>query len=278
MSLVLDHVKIKPAEIDDQVAQLGKTVSRRSLWHTLLCLCLAAGSAALLVLPPVGVGALVITAIFFFLRRRTLARQQRKVEFVAGVLQELRDELHPAAPIRFTLDLRAYDVSEKIKRKARSYAGNTKVYYSDTWLKMRLVLADRSVVELEREAGLKKKKGAVVKEKRRLFLTLTPNPRRYYAMAGEPAAERLRHALRVAISHGFHDRPELVHPHIAHHQHDIALKLVQEDAEILPPEVTVILHAMVAHLRERCALNTWGGPAVAPPGWGQPAAHPHRRY
>ena len=247
------HVKVAPDELPRMFGEMQAQIDRRSLHHNLLFGGLAVVAAVALVVPPLGIFGIILVIFFFFRGRSKIARKRQKLEFLRGVVGELADELHPRAPVRFDFDLTAYDEKSKLTRSGRSSAGNTKSYYSDKWLRLRVVLADRTRVEIVRQVGIKEKKGSKQHEKRRLFLTVTPNPKRYQPMLGEPMAAKLRWQVEGAIVQGFHNRPEQVAVHVTHHTQDIDLRVAQFDAEILPREVTVILSAVVLHLRERCA-------------------------
>lgn len=251
--LTFEHVKVSIDELPRILGQIEGELQKRRRNHVLLYVGLFVLAAFAWILPPVGLIATIVLLVLFFRGKKKIARKQAKLEFLKGVLAELRDELHPRMPIRFDFDLTAYDHTGKLERTARSFAGNTKSYYSDKWLRLRVVLADKTRVEIVRQVGIKVKKGNVQHEKRRMFVTVTPNARRYRPMLGEPMAGRLRWQVEGAIVSGFHNRPEQVAVHVEHHTQDIALRVAQFDAEILPREVTVVLHAVAVHLRERCA-------------------------
>jgi hypothetical protein len=186
---------------------------------------------------------------------KALARKEAKVHFLRGLVEVFHDELHPRAPIRYRFDLRAYDAPGKKERTGRTMTGRLKEYFSDKWLHLRLVLADRTVVEIVRQQGVKVKKGRVAGEKRRLFITVTPNPRRYWPMQGQPMADRLRWQLRHVATTSFHNRPEQFHAHVAHHERDLSIRVTQEDADILPGEVYALVGCIAQHLQERCAIQ-----------------------
>ena len=251
--LTFEHVKVSIEELPRILAQIEAELGKRRLNHTLLYVALFVPGALAWLLPPLGLLATIVLLVLFFRGKKKIARKQAKLDFLKGVLAELKDELHPRMPVRFDFDLTAYDNTGKLERTARSHAGNTKSYYSDKWLRLRVVLADKSRVEIVRQVGIKVKKGSVHHEKRRMFITVTPNPRRYRPMMGEPMAGRLRWQVEGAIVSGFHNRPEQVAVHVEHHTQDIVLRIAQFDAEILPREVTVVLHGVAVHLRERCA-------------------------
>lgn len=251
--LTFEHVKVSIEELPRMLEQIEGELRRRRRNHTLLYVALFVLVALSWLIPPLGIFATIVVLLLFHRGRKKIARKQAKLDFLKGVLDELKDELHPRMPIRFDFDLTAYDHTGKLERTARSFAGNTKSYYSDKWLRLRIVLADKSRVEIVRQVGIKVKKGNLQHEKRRMFVTVTPNPRRYRPMLGEPMAGRLRWQVEGAIVSGFHNRPEQVAVHVEHHTQDILLRVAQFDAEILPREVTVVLHGVAVHLRERCA-------------------------
>lgn len=262
--LVVEHGRMRIDEIPQEMARLfALTRKARDEAHVRYGLALAliavASLAFALVFPPVsmmGLFAFIMVAVAAWKRGKAIDRKEAKIGFLRDVLEAFQDELHPRAPIRYRFDLRAYDAPDKVERTARSAAGNTKTYYSDKWLHLRLTLADRTVVEVVRQQGLKTKKGGVVSEKRRLFLTVSPNPRRYWPMQGEPMVNRLRWELRNTVTQRFHNPPELFHARVDCHARDLEVRITQEDADILPQEVHALVGCLVYHLAQRCAVQS----------------------
>lgn len=255
--LVYRHVKVAPREVPRVLAEMAKPVRREFLiYHLLFAVLLAAslGSVALLSEPPLGIFGALVLLVLFVQRRRRIARKAAKLEFLRALLGLLADELHPRAPVRFDFDLTAYDAAGKLFRTASSAAGNKKSYYSDKWLRLRVRLADGTQVEVVRQQGLKEKKGFIVVEKRRMFITLTPVAKRYRPMLGERSQKRLSGQVTQEILDGLWNPPELLRVHVESHSADISLKLVQEDVDILPSEVIVILHGTLKHLQDRCLV------------------------
>lgn len=249
-ALVFRHVKIAPHEIPRVLVEMDAVVRRRKRMLGLGFVLAVATSLALLVFPPVGIITFVIALIYFHGRRARHRRLVAKVDFLRALLSQLVDELHPRAPVRFDFDLSAYDEDGKLFRSASSSAGNKKTYYSDKWLRLRVCLADKTQVEVVRQQGIKVKKGNVQFEKRRLFVTVTPNACRYRPMDA-PLAQRLRRQVSQEIQRGFDNRPELFHLQVTPTSADIGLKIVQEDVDILPSDVIVVLRGTMNHLRER---------------------------
>jgi hypothetical protein len=177
--LTFEHVKVSLDELPKMLDRIEGELQKRRRNHVLLYVLLFAVGAASWILPPLGIVATIVLLVLFFRGNKKIARKRAKLDFLKGLLGELKDELHPRMPIRFDFDLTAYDHTGKLERTARSYAGNAKSYYSDKWLRLRVVLADKSRVEVVRQVGIKVKKGNVQHEKRRMFITVTPNPRRY---------------------------------------------------------------------------------------------------
>jgi hypothetical protein len=178
------HVKITRDELDrvarDLATRSAKRISRSKLRYALFT-ALVAGCSGVIqwqvptaTLFPFAVFTLVLTAIFYSGRRDGFAREQAKVRFLSELFALLRDELHPRAPVRFDFDLSAYDAGGKLRNETRSAAGNAKRYFSDKWLRVRVVLADGSRLSVVRQAGVKTKKGSVVNESRRLVVSLVP--------------------------------------------------------------------------------------------------------
>lgn len=249
-ALVFRHVKIAPHEIPRVLAEMDAVVGRQRTKLLLRFILVLAIAGALFVIPPLGLFAVLVTLIYFHGKRKHHRRMVAKVEFLRSLLELLVDELHPRAPVRFDFDLSAYNESDKLFRSASSAAGNKKSYYSDKWLRLRVCLADKTQVEVVRQQGIKVKKGNVQFEKRRLFVTVTPNPRRYRPMS-PPLANRLRWQLSEEILKNFHNRPEQIHVHVAPENADIGLRIVQEDVEILPREVLVVLYGTLSQLRDQ---------------------------
>lgn len=265
-SLLVEHGRMRIDEIPREMAALFEITRKarrqaRLRYGAALALVAVASLALLPVVPPASVFGLfffIVLIITGWNRGKAIDRKEAKVAFLRDLLESFRDELHPRAPIRYRFDLRAYDAPDKVERTARSATGNLKTYYSDKWLHLRLTLADRTVVEVVRQQGLKTKKGGVVSEKRRLFLTVTPNPRRYWPMQGEPMVNRLRWELRNTVSRWFHNPPEMFHAKVDCHERDLEVRITQEDADILPAEVHALVGCLVYHLAQRCAVRPPG--------------------
>jgi hypothetical protein len=212
---------------------------------------LVAFAASCFLLPPVGFIGVIITGAIFANKHAKLKRSLEKLDFVRELHGRLEDELQPRRPIHLDFDLRHYDEASKMVWQGRSSHGNAKYKYSDKWLHYRGTLADGTRFEVVRQAGVKTKKGAVVKEKRRLFLEVLPDPRRYdLSLLKEPRPrQRLRARLDVATG-AFHDTPEEFHARVEAAGGLLKLKVTQEDAPILPVEVVTILEEVVRFLQE----------------------------
>lgn len=198
---------------------------------------------------------LLVTLAFGFaaaLRRRRLHRRVvEKLDFVAGLARLLRDDLNPRAPMRLRLDLRGYEDPSKLERTERSSAGRKKEYFSDKWLHLHLVLAEGSVVEIVRQAGVKEKNGTVVSEKRRLEVRMRPSPKRYGAL-GPALAEALSGPAFEGVARRFFaDQPEVFRARATEAEGVVVVRVSQYDADFHPEEVRDLLACI---LREAARL------------------------
>ena len=194
----------------------------------------------------------VIALAVYFSHRSKLNRAREKVAFAVELWSLLRDEVHARSLVVLDFDLRHYDESGKRTWEGKSSAGNPKSQYSDKWLRLRMTLADGTALEVVRVAGVKTKKGAVQKEKRRLLLRMRPSPRRYRSdqlAEGSPAAKALRDALKDSCRE-FHNSPEEFACRAASVDGALTIKVVQEDAPILAKEVLVLLGRALLFLNE----------------------------
>jgi len=171
-------------------------------------------------------------------------RKSKKLVFLRELLEELRPELHPRKMVRVRFDLRHYDHKDPIWTGTSTH-GNPKAKYSDKWLQVRAVLADRSQVEIVRQAGLKTKKGSLVKEKRRLTLTITPphDSREIFEKGKKTLGTELNNSLHAY----FHDRPEAFKVASRKRAGALKIKAMQLDAPFLAQEVTSLLRAVYGH-------------------------------
>lgn len=223
----------------------------------LVALLLAEGGMAMVVAPlkfllPM---ALVVTLIFGFVRclrlGRLLGRVSTKLAFVQGLAARLRDDLNPRAPMRVRLDLRGYEHPSKLERTARSSAGRKKEYFSDKWLHLRFVLAEGSAVEIVRQAGVKEKSGSVVSEKRRLAVSVRPNPARYGDVGKALAAALTSAAFTETARRGFPNAPEVFGVRATEGEGVVTVRVTQHDADFAPEEVVALLGCI---LREAARL------------------------
>lgn len=249
--MVLRHVKLLPDAVEAKVVELERSVKRSRGWATAIFL-VAAGitGAACFVVGPIALVATLFALIIYLGKRGKLARAWKKVQFTRELHALLVDELHPRRSVVLDFDLRHYDEGRSPVWSGRSVYGNRKYKYSDKWLHYRGVLADGTKLSMMRQAGIKTKKGAVVKEKRRLFLEIMPNPSRYsLSLVDDPRAARaLRNRLQVATD-AFHDTPEDFHARVQGGGRGLRVKVTQEDAPILAGEVTAIIEEVMRFLQ-----------------------------
>jgi hypothetical protein len=199
--------------------------------------------------------ATLVTLIYGFVRvrrvRRLYDRLGHKLAFVQGLAARLRDDLNPRAPMRVRLDLRGYEHPSKLERTARSSAGRKKEYFSDKWLHLRFVLAEGSAVEIVRQAGVKEKSGSVVSEKRRLAVSVRPNPARYGDIGKALTAALATAAFTENARRGFPNAPEVFGVRATEGEGVVTVRVTQHDADFAPEEVVALLGCI---LREAARL------------------------
>lgn len=250
--MVLTHAKLHVDHVTEKLAEVDRSLSADLRRATVIFVpFLVAAIVGCFMLPPAGLIGGVIAGIVYAAKRSKVKRAREKVAFARELHDRLADELHPRRCVILDFDLRHYDEASKKIWTGRSIAGNPKHKYSDKWLHYRAVLADGTKLDIVRQAGVKTKKGAVVKEKRRLFLELTPNPRRYALslLKHERPARRLRARLEAATG-AFHNDPEEFHARVQGAGDSLRVKVTQEDAPILAQEVVTIVEEVVRFLQE----------------------------
>lgn len=261
--MVLEHAKLAVDEVTQELARVDASLSADLTKATVIFVpFLALAIAGCFMLPPAGLIGGVIAGGLYMAKRGKVKRAREKLAFARELHETLADDLHPRRSVVLDFDLRHYDVASKQIWSGRSSAGNAKYKYSDKWLRYRAVLADGTRLDIVRQAGVKTKKGSVVKEKRRLFLELTPNPRRYALslLHQERPARRLRARLEAATG-AFHNDPEEFHARVQGAADALRVKVTQEDAPILAREVVTIIEEVVRFLQE---LRGRADPGKAP--------------
>lgn len=240
----LIHERVRPEEVPGVVRQLEADLDRRARKALMIYVPILVVAVALCA--PSGFLSVIIAvgaSLWFFAARSTRERAREKVHFLRDLFELLKDELHQRAHLIIDFDLRHYDEKSKLTWSGRSTHGNAKYKYSDKWLVLRCMLGDGTGLEVVRQAGIKTKKGSVVKEKRRLFVSLRPNPRRYpmlgFARDGDEA-HRLRSGLKTSCRE-FTNDPEEFHAQVAATGETLDVKVVQEDAPIRAAEVLAVL-------------------------------------
>lgn len=263
--LVVKHEKLGLAATGERLGQVQESLrADRQRALVIFVPIIVAFAASCFLFPPVGFIGVIVSGIVYAAKHSKLKRAQEKLDFVRELHGRLEDELQPRRPVLLDFDLRHYDEASKVVWQGRSTHGNAKYKYSDKWLRYRATLADGTRFEVVRQAGVKTKKGAVVKEKRRLFLEIIPDPRRYdLGLLKEPRPRhRLRARLDVATG-AFHDEPEEFHARVEAADGVLKLKVTQEDAPILPQEVVTILEEVVRFLQELRRGRPAGGKDAA---------------
>jgi hypothetical protein len=171
-----------------------------------------------------------------------------KIDFFDELIEMLRPELHARAPLAIAFDFGMYDEAGKLSRTAQSAAGRTKSYYTDRWLRLVVRLADGSYVRIVRHAGVKMKRGSVVRETRKLGLVLSPNAKLYERGANE---EAMRTLLKKAVAKTFHNPPEGLALKLVPQGEDIVVRVLQDDADIFAKEVMALLFELMTQLATR---------------------------
>lgn len=250
--MVLRHEKLHVDHVTQKLGDVERSIaSDRTRATVIFVPFLALGVAGCFAVPPVGIIVGAVAWLIYNAKMGKLKRAREKVAFARELHDRLQDELHPRRSVILDFDLRHYDEKSKLVWSGRSIAGNEKLKYSDKWLHYRAVLADGTKLEIVRQAGVKTKKGSVVKEKRRLLLELVPNPRRYALslLQQERPARRLRARLEAATG-AFHNDPEEFHARVQGSGDALRVKVTQEDAPILANEVVTIVEEVVRFLQE----------------------------
>ncbi len=250
--MVLEHARLHVDHVTEKLAEVDRSISSDLTRATVIFVpFLVAAVAGCFFLPPAGFIGGVIAVAVYGAKRGKVKRAREKAAFARELHDRLSDELHPRRPVILDFDLRHYDETSKRVWSGRSSAGNQKHKYSDKWLRYRAVLADGTRLDIVRQAGVKTKKGNVIKEKRRLLLELTPNPRRYALalLKQERPAKRLRARLEAATG-AFHNDPEEFHARVQGAGDALRVKVTQEDAPILAGEVVTIVEEVVRFLQE----------------------------
>ncbi|MCO5170289.1 MAG: hypothetical protein M9894_28470 [Planctomycetes bacterium] len=249
---VVKHEKLRPDDVPPRLAEVEASLRADGrLAGMLFAPLFIVAAVGCVVAPPLGIFGGIIAGVFYWRKRDKLNRARDKVAFARELHERLEDELHPRRAVVLDFDLRHYDEKGKQVWSGFSSAGNPKYRYSDKWLHYRAVLADGTRLEVVRQAGVKVKKGNVVKEKRRLLLSLTPHPRRYAMelLKEERPNRRLRARLQAAVG-AFHNDPEEFHARVDGGGGSLRIKATQEDAPILAAEVVTIVEEVVRFLQE----------------------------
>jgi hypothetical protein len=193
---------------------------------------------------PFGFFGLIFTAVFYGERRSGYAREQATVRFLSELFGLLRDELHPRAPVRFDFDLSAYDAGGKLRKETRSAAGNAKRYFSDKWLRVRVVLADGTRLSVIRQAGVKTKKGSVVNESRRLVVSLVPNLGQASPVDWGRHADALTSRARARL-HASALQTASPSVHVIANERGIVARVRQVDVDFEAAQVVAVVEALL---------------------------------
>jgi hypothetical protein len=254
-------LRFRPRELPKQMQflfdQLRGIAIRRATMGFVWCLLITAALALLHAyakqgLPPLMLlfGAVVFMGIGL-VQWKGYRRKRDKVRFVCDLLEELHVDLHPLRKLRLALDLRPYDHAAKLIWSGTSSAGNPKAKYRDRWLHLDLLLADGTRMRLEREVGVKTKKGGIQSEKRRMFLAMKPNPKRYDVSQIRADADKLRKRMKDAVLGMFASHPDDFHVHVDPQEGWFEIKVSQVDQQISVDEVHSLLHALIGFLARR---------------------------
>lgn len=113
-------------------------------------------------------------------------------------------------------------------------------------MKLRCRLADHSQLRIIRQSATKTKKGSEVRYRRRLFIKLALDPRRYDV---RPDDSQLRRRIAVGVRRALHDPPEGLSVRLRGGDEGLTIKLTQEDTPILVEEVVEAIEAALTHTR-----------------------------
>lgn len=216
----------------------------------LLVALMGSGEDAFIVVFVLGIMGLVFGGIALGGAMGRIRAAEEKVAFAEAVHDQFLDDVHPAGKVHYHLDLRHYDVDDKRYWTGRSQHGNAKHRYDDRWYRSKFHLSDGSIVVIERRADVKTRKGAVVKNKRRLYLKIFPNPKTFGV--APVIGSDLEPMVKQTIRDDFHDPPEGLKVNFdAQRGEVVALRVTQLDADILGREVLVLVQAVLLYLRMR---------------------------
>jgi hypothetical protein len=192
----------------------------------------------------------MFTLAFGLMGAKALPRKQAKYEFTRELLHVLADDLHPLAKHSMTFDPRHYDTASKRTWTGTSAAGRAKHKYTDKWLDLDLVLADGSRLRLRCQAGVKEKRGNIVSEKRRVFVVLEPDDRRYdLATLGRDLGQ-LKKRFKLAGRETTGAADERFHVHPTLREGAIRVRVTQMDAPVSVTEVMRLVEAIVGYVAE----------------------------
>ncbi len=260
MSLVR-QLGFRPGNTDRQLRDLGRVAKRNSLIWACITLVLPLGLVAFGVhlASSEGPGNFPLFVFMFALFALMLpygafkkhARLKRKLTFIWDLSRYLQDEWHPALKINLSIDLRAYDHEDKLIFKGKAPGGKTKTKFNDKWLSLSGTLADGTAVRIRREIALKHKAGSQQSEKRRLFFTIKPNPKRYDLLRLAQDQDSLRKRMKDSLHTLFDDPPEKFHVNLGSDASEFRIKVRQDDAPITAEEVFALLRAVISFLAAR---------------------------
>jgi hypothetical protein len=180
-------------------------------------------------------------------------RKRNKIQFISEIMNGLQVDLHPRRKVRMEIDIRPYDHGAKLIWSGQAPGGKPKEKYRDKWLSIDVMLADGTKLEIRREIGIKTKSGSVQTEKRRLFLSIVPNPKRYDLTQIAADADKLRKRLKDALHALFETHPDDFHVHVDPAVGGLRIKVSQETAPIIAEEVMKLVHALIGFLAARRA-------------------------
>ncbi|MCK6547169.1 hypothetical protein L6R52_15065 [Myxococcota bacterium] len=208
-----------------------------------------AAFALLLVLPPLGLVALILLIFGAVSLRKTHRRRTDDLSFAQALVDALAEDLQPSKNVAVGLDLSPWDsvgfkVSEVKRYKKTVYK------YKKNWLEISAVLADGTELDVL-QRGHFKKKGATVSEKRHLMLRVKPAPWRYDLARIQADGPVLERQLKATMRQLFHDPPELFHAHVQPEGDELVIKVRQDNAPIFPMEVVALATALMKFFRDR---------------------------
>ena len=175
-----------------------------------------------------------------------------KLEDFLDLIKNIEDEIYPNSKVQYRLDLSSYKLVSKRTWEGRSLHGNYKAKYTDDWLQFRCTLLDRSRLHISKSSKHKERGGYVLKEKRYLSITFTPNMKLYSFDPNEDISY-LKGMIYRKLEDSFPEETleGWVWNHSKNGQTSFKLKILQMEREYTTKDVIEILVGIYALLDRR---------------------------